>query len=110
MTPEERATLDRALALAEEATALLRELRARTATRPGAESAAADPTPRFALLTVDDAARRYPIGRDRLRALVRAGTIPSIVIENPTNPRILVRPAAIEAYLRSLERAHGGPS
>lgn len=52
-------------------------------------------TPSDQFLRVDQAARIYPIGRNRLRALILAGEIPFIKIAG----RYLVRPERIEEWL-----------
>lgn len=56
------------------------------------------------LLRVPDAAERYPIGVKRLYRLIKEGVIPAVVIDNPRNKRILVRPQAVEDWLRAQER------
>lgn len=51
-------------------------------------------------VTIDEGARRYPIGRDPLRRLVATGEIPSIRLGR----RILVRTERIREWLISQER------
>jgi excisionase family DNA binding protein len=50
-------------------------------------------------LTIDEGARRYPIGRDRLRKLVAEGEIPSIRLGR----RILVRVERIAEWMAAQE-------
>ncbi len=63
--------------------------------------AAGSTTEKF--LKIDDAARIFPIGRNRLRQLVIAGEIPHIKLSG----RYLVRPERIEEWLNKQEVAAG---
>lgn len=62
--------------------------------------AAGNTTDKF--LKIDEAARIYPIGRNRLRQLVISGEIPHIKLSG----RYLVRPERVEDWLNSQE-VHG---
>jgi hypothetical protein len=63
------------------------------------------------LLTVHEAALRYPIGLKRLYALIHARQIAHIAQPGPRGrEKFFLRPQAIEAWLLAQERTQGGSS
>lgn len=64
------------------------------------------PSPPLELLNIADAAKRYPIGNNRLRRLIRDGAIRAVRLQGSRGrARILVRPQAIEEWLLAQESA-----